>query len=239
MLIDSRRTLIVPGDYNVTLAYCADHFVKVARKAIQQHGAFFVALSGGSTPKAIFERISHSPYKEEIDWSKVHLFWSDERSVPPTDPDSNYAMAMHAGLDKMPIPKEQIHRMCAESAIEKNAHAYEETIKKVLQGAPFDLIMLGVGEDGHTASLFPNTEGLKETKRLVIANHVPQKNSWRMTMTFPCLNSARLTLFYVLGASKKEILAKILPPGDQYPSQHVGTLDCPALFIADDAAVGR
>jgi 6-phosphogluconolactonase len=237
MLIDSKRTLIVPGDYTITLAYCADHFVKAAMRAIQQHGAFFVALSGGSTPKALFERISSSPYKEQIDWSKVHLFWSDERSVPPSDPDSNYGMAMHAGLEKMPIPKTQIHRMCAEIDIEKNALAYEETIKKVLQGAPFDLIMLGVGEDGHTASLFPDTEGLKETKRLIIANHVPQKKTWRMTMTFPCLNNAHLTLFYVLGASKKEILSKILPPGDKYPSQHVGTPNHPALFIADDAAM--
>lgn len=239
MLIDSRRELIVPGNYNVTLAFCVDHFIKTAKKAIDDHDAFFVALSGGSTPKAIFERLTSSSFADKIDWTKVHLFWSDERSVPHNDPESNYHMAMQAGFEKMPIPKQQIHRMVAETDIEKNAQLYEKIIYKVLQNKPFDMIMLGMGEDGHTASLFPNTEGLKETKRLVVANHILQKGTWRMSMTFPCINSASCIVFYVLGASKKEMLARVLGQNNEFPSQHVGTEKNPALWIADDAAAAN
>jgi 6-phosphogluconolactonase len=236
MLIDPKRKLVVPGDYSVTVAFCSTHFLKAAEDAIQDHGAFFVALSGGSTPKTLFERLTAPPYDKKINWQKVHLFWSDERSVSPTDPESNYHMAMQAGLAKMPIPHNQIHRMCAEVEIEKNAELYEKTIEAVLQKRPFDMIMLGMGEDGHTASLFPSTEGLKETKRLVVANFIPQKNTWRMTLTYPCINAAHITVFYVLGASKKEMLTKVLQPGTELPSQRVGTKEHPALFIADEAA---
>lgn len=236
MLIDPRRELIIPGDANVTMAFCADHFLKMSQKAIADHGAFYVALSGGSTPKELFHRLSLPPFSESVDWAKVHLFWSDERTVPPDHPDSNYAMAMAAGLGKMPIPKNQIHRMQAESDLEQHAELYEKTIRDVLQGRPFDMIMLGMGDDGHTASLFPNTEGLKETKRLVIPNHVPQKNTWRMTMTFPLINSALCTVFYVIGANKKEMLSRVLKSGEELPSGRVGTNEHPAHWIADEAA---
>lgn len=236
MIIDPRRKLVVPGDYNVTLAFCADHFSKAAQAAIKDHGGFFVALSGGSTPKAIFERLSSPPYNREIPWSKVHLFWSDERAVSPESDESNYHMAMQAGLKNLPIPKEQIHRMCAEVNIEENARSYEMTMKRELKGNPFDLIMLGMGEDGHTASLFPGTQGLEEDERLVTPNFIPDKNSWRMSLTFPCLNTAHATVFYVLGASKRGMLQKVLQSGNQFPAQRVGTKERPALWIADEAA---
>ncbi|MES2344989.1 MAG: 6-phosphogluconolactonase [Chlamydiota bacterium] len=236
MLVDTRRELTIPGDYETTLKFCADHFLNTAEHAIQDHGAFFVALSGGSTPKALFERLTAPPYDTKINWQKVHLFWSDERSVPPNNKESNYHMAMQAGLSKMPIPQHQIHRMCAESDIEKNAELYEKTIRDVLKNQSFDMIMLGMGEDGHTASLFPGTKGLEETKKFVVANFIPQKNTWRMSLSFPCINAAKLTVFYILGASKKEMLAKVLKAGDELPAQHVGTKEHPALFIADKAA---
>jgi 6-phosphogluconolactonase len=236
---DNRRDLIVPGDNYSTTLFCTDHWISVCNQSIKDHGAFFVALSGGSTPKSIFERITASPYNARIDWSKVHLFWSDERAVAPDHPDSNYHMAMQAGLNKMPIPKEQIHRMCAEEKIEENALNYENTIKHLLKGRPFDLVMLGMGEDGHTASLFPHTQALNASHRLVVANYLPDKKTWRMTFTFECINQASHIAIYVLGANKKYMLAEVLNSSNQFdrlPSQRVGTPEHHALWIVDEAA---
>jgi 6-phosphogluconolactonase len=236
---DERRDLLIPGDEAATLDLCVRHFVSTAREAIQNHGNFFVALSGGSTPKKIYQAVTTSPYKEQIDWNKVYLFWGDERSVPPEAPESNYKMAMDAGFSSVSIPKDQIHRMVAEENIEENALAYEKTIQNTLQDRPFDLVILGMGEDGHTASLFPQTEGLKAENRLAIANYVPQKNTWRMTLTFDALNSALNTAIYVIGDSKKNTLAEIfsseLKP-ERYPIQLIGTKESKALWIVDDAA---
>lgn len=228
--------LLVPGDYDATLHFCVEHFITTCRDAIQDHGQFFVALSGGSTPKALYETLCQPDYSSEIEWDKVHLFWSDERSVPPTSPDSNFHMAMKAGFEKMLLLPAHIHRMVAETDIEKNALAYEEKILKTLEGQCFDLIMLGMGEDGHTASLFPGTEGLKMKGRSVIANYIPQKDTWRMTLTFDCINDATQTVFYVLGKSKAEMLARVFTTDPTLPCQLVGTPDHPALWIADEAA---
>jgi 6-phosphogluconolactonase len=239
---DERRRLIVPGDHNTTLTFCVQHFISVCRHAIEHHGYFFAALSGGSTPKALFERLTTPPYASQIDWQRVVLFWSDERAVPPGDSESNYRMAMEAGLGNMGIPASQIHRMRAESSIGSHALEYEKEIQRVLQGAPFDLMMLGMGEDGHTASLFPNTEGLHANHRLAIANFIPQKNTWRMTLTFDCINAASHIAVYVLGASKKHTLSQVLNGPckfDLLPSQRVGTKEHPALWIADEAAAGE
>lgn len=236
---DEKRDLIIPGDYTTTLDFCVRHFITLANEAIEDHGNFFVALSGGSTPKALFERLCSEPYRSQIDWKKVHLFWSDERSAPPNDPESNYLMAMEAGLKDMPIPKEQIHRMQAEHDIQEMASLYEKTIADHLKGRPFDLIMLGMGEDGHTASLFPGTEALKITGKRIAANFIPEKNTWRMTMTYDCINEAVHSVIYVLGASKKYMLAKVLSPtgpNDLLPVQKVGTAKHRALWIADEAA---
>lgn len=228
--------LLVPGDYDATLHFCVEHFITTCRDAIQDHGQFFVALSGGSTPKAIYEVLCQPQYSSEIEWSKVHLFWSDERSVLPTDPDSNYRMAMKAGFEKMLLLPEHIHRMEAETDIEKHALKYEKKILKTLDGQCFDLVMLGMGEDGHTASLFPETEGLTIRGRQVIANHIPQKDTWRMTLTFDCINDAAQTVFYVMGKSKAEMMARVFTQKPVLPCQKVGTPDNPALWIADEAA---
>ncbi len=228
--------LLVPGDYDATLHFSAQHFITTSRDAIHDHGQFFVALSGGSTPKALYEILCQQDYSPEIEWDKVHLFWSDERSVPPTSPDSNYHMAMKAGFEKMLLSPGHIHRMVAEENIEENAKHYEAKILKILDGQSFDLVMLGMGEDGHTASLFPNTAGLKSQNRLVIANYVPQKETWRMTLTLDCINDAAETVFYVMGKSKAEMLSRIFSTEPSLPCQLVGTPDHPALWIADEAA---
>jgi 6-phosphogluconolactonase len=233
---DERRFLIIPGDNNATIIFCVEHFIAASKEAITDHDAFFVALSGGSTPKAIYEHLCKSPYREQIDWKKIYLFWSDERSVPPTDPESNYHMAMHAGFKDMPISKDHIFRMQAESDIEENALKYERTIKEVLKGRPFDLIMLGMGDDGHTASLFPGTEGLKAKNRLVIANHVPQRNTWRISFTYECINSAHHIAIYVLGANKRNMLDRVLKRQEDLPIAKIGTKTNKALWIVDEAA---
>ncbi|PWU14463.1 MAG: 6-phosphogluconolactonase [Chlamydiae bacterium] len=240
--LDESKNLIVPGNYQKTLIFCVEHFIAISKQALSDHGFFAVALSGGNTPKAIFEKLCSSPYKEQMHWNNTHIFFSDERALPPDDPNSNFHMAMQAGFHKMPIPKEQIHRMEAEVDIEKNAVKYEETIHKVLGKRPFDLIMLGMGEDGHTASLFPFTEGLKATGRLCIANYVPQKKCWRMTLTFSCINQASNICIYVLGENKREMLAQVLfhPTSKKtLPVEQVGTPQSKALWIADEAAAVR
>lgn len=240
--IDSRRILIVPGDAAATVSYAVEHWCGCCMDAIASHGAFYVALSGGSTPKAIFELLTKPPYQKMIPWEKVHLFWSDERSVPPNHPDSNYHMAMEAGLKNMPIPLAHIHRMPAEGETIKGAEEYEQTIRQVLKGRDFDLIMLGMGDDGHTASLFPQTLGLMIEDRLIIANHVPQKDTWRMTMTYPCINSARNIAIYVIGSSKNSMLMQVLKGPYvplEMPSQKVGTPSHKALWIVDTSAAGN
>ncbi len=233
---DERRDLIIPGDQIATIAFCAHHWITLCAHAIKEHGAFFVALSGGATPRLIFEKISSSAYEKQVDWSKVHLFWSDERAVGPDHPDSNFHMAMQAGLKKVGIPNEQIHRMRAENNIEENALEYEERIHSVLKGRSFDLIMLGMGEDGHTASLFPGTEALKAKHKLVVANYLPDKNSWRMTLTFDCINAALHIAIYVLGSAKKHTLAQALQSTGSFPIQQIGTKERRALWIVDHAA---
>ncbi|MGL5264355.1 MAG: 6-phosphogluconolactonase [Candidatus Rhabdochlamydia sp.] len=237
--LDESKNLIVPGDYQKTLVFCVEHFIALSKQALASHGFFAVALSGGSTPKAIFEKLCSSPYKEQINWNNIHVFFSDERALLPSDPDSNFHMAMQAGFDKMPIPKGQVYRMQAEMNIKNNALEYEKTIKKVLGNRPFDLVMLGMGEDGHTASLFPCTEGLNVTDRLCIANYVPQKKCWRMTLTFSCINQASHICIYVLGANKREMLSRVLFHPEQVktlPVEQIGTPQSKALWIADEAA---
>lgn len=237
---DERRKIALPGSEEETLAFCVDHWIKLANSAIADHGFFAVALSGGSTPKKIFQRLSSPENASKIDWSKVYLFWSDERSVPPDHPDSNYKMAMEEGnLSILSIPKDHIFRMEAEQYHEGSAEAYEKLIKEVLKGDRFDLIMLGIGEDGHTASLFPHTSALEVKGRLVVANHVPQKKSWRVTFTYELINAANNICFYVLGAGKAAIVEQVLTSPLQFydfPSQNVGTDEHPALWIIDEAA---
>lgn len=227
---DARRDYIIPGNTQETIDFAVTHFAHSAERAILKRGRFTVALSGGSTPKAIYQRI----ILEKLDWSKIWLFWSDERAVPPDHPDSNYRMAMES-FKKVPIPPSQIFRMAAESNIEKQALDYEEKIHHVLGKSLFDLVLLGVGEDGHTASLFPDTKGLDVNNRLVIANYIPSKKEWRMTLTFPCINQSFHSTIYALGASKQIIVPKVLNAAiiSEFPASRIGTAENKALWILD------
>jgi 6-phosphogluconolactonase len=218
----------------------AEHFITLAKEAILTRGHFYAALSGGSTPKAIYQELKLN-HKNSIDWSKVSFFFSDERAVPPDHVDSNYHSAIQNGILELGVPPSQIHRMVAEKEINDHAMHYENLIKKIVPHAIFDLIMLGMGEDGHTASLFPHTDGLKVENRLVIANHVPSKKCDRMTFTFPLINQARLAVFYVMGNGKKEMVKTILTKNFHhldFPATLVGSEKNPALWILDhDAAM--
>jgi 6-phosphogluconolactonase len=236
---DDRRDLAIPGDLPAALKFCADHFISCAEKAIADHGYFAVALAGGSTPKAVYQKLTDKAYADKIDWSKVKLFWSDERAVPPSHPDSNYRMAMEAAFSKLPIPPAQIYRMKAEDDIELGALEYENLIKNSLKEARFDLVLLGIGEDGHTASLFPQTHALHVENRLVVANFVPKLNTWRMTLTFDSLNAAHHRVLYVLGKSKASIVKTVLNGAyqpDLYPVQRVGMRSHKALWVLDAEA---
>lgn len=236
---DKRRDMIIPGNAQETVIFCAKQFLQIGRKSIEKNGFFSVALSGGSTPNAIFKEISKPDHAQSLDWSKVLCFWSDERSTPPNHSESNYFNAMQSGLAALPILPENIFRMPAEKDIEENALAYEQLIRQKLPSLQFDLMMLGMGEDGHTASLFPRTHGLHTTNRLVIANYVPQKHTWRMSMTYECINMAKTICIYVIGANKANAVVKVLLGSydpDNLPIQRIGTPSHKAIWILDTAA---
>lgn len=238
---DERRDIIVLPTLEKAIEFAKNHWVHSALRSIQEKASFAVALSGGSTPKAIYEHLALEQNNLSIDWEKLFLFWSDERAVGPDHADSNYKMAMDSGLQSLKIPKGQIFRMEAETSIEEKAKAYEDKIRYFLGNSLFDLVMLGIGEDGHTASLFPNTQALHEEKRLVLANYIDSKKSWRMTLTFPCIEQSKQAVFYAFGENKAEIIKEVLyaPILSPYPASRVGTVNHKALFILDKASASK
>jgi 6-phosphogluconolactonase len=235
---DERRDIVIAGNKEETIAFAADHWIFAAKRAIQQRGRFAVALSGGSTPKAIYQTLL-AKHRTSIDWSQVFLFWSDERAVPPDSPESNFKMAMQNGFSELPIPKGQIFRMKAETNIEQAASDYADVIKRTLGGSLFDLVMLGIGEDGHTASLFPGTKALQEHSLLTAANFIPEAQQHRMTLTFPCIEQSASAMVVVIGKSKQAIVPLVLQAAivSPFPASKVGTHERKALWILDrDAA---
>jgi 6-phosphogluconolactonase len=222
-------------------------FVDYAWQSIARDGQFFVALSGGNTPRQLFELLASSEFRGQVDWAKVHVFWSDERAVPPTHPDSNYGVARHKLLLRVGIPQANVHRMEAEKPnIGRAAHEYEEVLRRYLDlddhGFPrFHLIFLGMGEDGHTASLFPGTRFTSQTLRWVSTPMVPRLNARRMTLTLPVLNAAQRVVFLVVGQEKAEILRAVLESKTEssYPAQTVRPLDGLRLFLVDEPAAAR
>jgi len=239
---DERRDIVIPGNKMQTINFCVQQFIDIAQHAIKDHGSFSVALSGGSTPKSIYEQLTTGENREKIDWKKVYLFWSDERAVPPDNIESNYRMAMEAGFSKVPIPAENVFRMVVENHIDEHAKEYEKLIKSKVHSGQFDLVMLGMGEDGHTASLFPKSHGLHTPDRYVVANYVQQMHVWRMTMTYECINAAKHISIYVLGKNKAEMVKRVLSgpfDPDELPIQNVGTPTHKALWILDSEAASQ
>ena len=223
----------------------ANYILASAQSCIHDHGFFSLVLSGGSTPRRLYELLSESPYREAMPWKKVHVFWGDERCVPPDDPHSNYAMASQALISKAPIPEVNIHRMIGETMPEEQAaDDYERTIRDFFESKgirnmdfpSFDLILLGLGNDGHTASLFPGNEVLKEQKRWVRTVTAPPDMPVRMrlTLTVPVITNASRIMFLVSGVEKRDIVESILYKPDAYkrfPAALITAQDEVAWFI--------
>jgi 6-phosphogluconolactonase len=226
----------------------ADRFVAAARDAMAQRRRFNVALSGGSTPRALYSLLAAQPYHAQVDWSRVWVFWGDERTVPPTDPESNYHMARETLLYHVPVPATQVFRMRGEHADpEKAAALYEVDLRRAFALAPgelprFDLILLGMGPDGHTASLFPHTAAVRATDRLVVANRVDKLQTWRITLTAPVINHAAEVEFLVVGEDKAPVLARVLQgprDPDELPSQLVAPTRGALVWLLDRSAAAQ
>jgi 6-phosphogluconolactonase len=227
----------------------AELFTRSAEQAVALRGHARIAISGGSTPKCVFALLANPehPYLARVPWTRLQLFWVDERCVGPQDPSSNYGMTKAAMLDKVPLPPANIHRMEGELDPEEAASRYESEIRNTfkLEGAEtptFDLILLGLGPDGHTASLFPHTEGLDETARIVIANHVPQQNTWRITLTWPVINQGREVAFLIEGAAKAPVVHTIFVGAydpETYPAQLIRPASGRVTLLLDTAAASE
>ena len=235
------RTLTTPQEL---FAAAAEEVVRAANEAVAQRGRFTIALAGGSTPKSLYNLLATNA-RTALPWDRMFFFWGDERHVPPTDPDSNYRMADETMLSKIPVAAANVFRMKTENpdaaAVAEN---YEQTLRKFFQPEPgqvptFDLILLGMGPDGHTASLFPDTAALQEKSRLVLANWVEKMKTYRITLTLPVLDAARCVIFLVSGTDKATALHAVLEgdvPGEQYPAKLVRPRQGKLIWLVDRAA---
>jgi 6-phosphogluconolactonase len=227
----------------------AQYFLEMTSEAVAGRGRARIAISGGNTPKATFALLadSNEPWRARMPWDALDLYWVDERCVPPDHADSNYRMTREALLDQVPLTPDQIHRIEGELEPEVAAARYESELRNSfrLEGAEsprFDLVALGMGPDGHTASLFPHTQAIHELGRLAVANHVPQqKESWRVTLTWPVINHASSVFFLIAGADKAQVLNEVLT-GPRDPERLPGQLIWPSsgilTLILDQAAAG-
>jgi 6-phosphogluconolactonase len=227
-------------------ALAARHFVEGVEAAVAARGRARIAISGGSTPKAAFQLLADSaqPWRTRMPWEKLELFWVDERCVPPDHADSNYRMTREALLDHVPLQPAQIHRMEGELEPEAAASRYESELRNSfrLEGAEtprFDLINLGMGPDGHTASLFPHTAAVHEISRLAVSNHVQNKDAWRITLTWPVINQGAQVFFLIGGADKAQILKEVMLGArdpERLPSQLIAPAGGILTLFLDKAA---
>lgn len=223
----------------------ATEFVRQANQAIQDRGRFTIALSGGSTPKSLYALLATQPWRDQISWNQVHLFWGDERHVPPSDSSSNFRMTQERLLSQVPIPHENVHRIKAENPDAQTVAAeYERDLKQFFQLSEhefprFDLVLLGMGANGHTASLFPGTDAVHEQSRLVVAPWVEELNTHRITLTPPVINNANTIIFFVTGAEKAAMLKAVLEgqyKPDRLPAQIVHPTQGNVIWMIDQTA---
>ena len=227
------------------IAGAAEFMAAQAVEAIAARGRWTAALAGGGTPRPIYARLAEAGLAQGIDWTRVHFFFGDERCVPPDDPRSNYHMAREALLAHLPLPAANIHRIAGEEDPALAALAYELEIQRFFRSAAapaFDLICLGMGDNGHTASLFPGTASLRERERLVVPQYVEVMQSWRVTMTAPLINAARHVAFFVEGAGKAAMLQRVLAgpyDPDVLPAQLIQPTVGQLHWLMDAAAAGQ
>jgi 6-phosphogluconolactonase len=238
------RTLTTPQEL---FAAAAEEVVHAANEAVAQRGRFTIALAGGSTPKSLYNLVATNA-RTTLPWDRMFFFWGDERHVPPTDPESNYRMAEEAMLSKVPVPPGNVFRIQTENPeAAAAAEDYEKAIRKFFGLEPgqfprFDLILLGMGPDGHTASLFPGTTALQEKSRLVVANWVEKMKTHRITLTLPVLNAARCVTFLVSGTDKAPALKSVLEENvlaEQYPAKLIKPSDGKLIWLIDRAAASQ
>jgi 6-phosphogluconolactonase len=236
--------ITVVSDPEALAREAAQCFKRLVLEAAGSRGRFSVALSGGSTPGALYRLLAEEPYRGRIPWEDVHLFWGDERCVPPDDPGSNYRLVNEALIAHIPIPPENVHRLQGELEPGAAARAYDRDLQDFFCGPRprFDLVLLGLGSDGHTASLFPGSEALKETERLAVAvqAHYHDRPTQRVTLTLPAINSARQVLFLVTGKTKAEIVQAVLEgPAGRFPAQQAQPAAGQLSWLLDAEAGGQ
>ncbi len=241
---DPQLQIVVLSDRDKLSLDAAERFVGLAGAAIAGRGRFAVALSGGSTPRDLYRQLASDAFRPRVDWSRVDFFWGDERAVPPDSPDSNYRMADETLLSRVPVPASNIYRIRAEKGAEGAAEEYDaELIRYFSTPLPrFDLILLGLGTNGHTASLFPGTPVLNEKERRCASVWVPELDSFRITLTVPVLNNAADDLFIVAGTNKAETVRQVLQgpfEPERLPAQLVRPIAGQLLYLLDSAAASR
>jgi 6-phosphogluconolactonase len=220
----------------------AELFTTEARQAVTDHGRFSVALSGGDTPRRTYEQLAQKPFRDLVPWENTHIFWGDERCVPADDPRNNARMAHQALLDNVPVPQHQVHPMVCDRSPQEAATKYEELLRDYFStGSPrFDLILLGLGENGHTASLFPGSSVLDEQQRWVTDVYLAEEGLHRLTLTVPAINQAARIVFLVSGEGKAAILRKVLeeaPDPRSIPARLIKPANGDLLWLVDrDAA---
>lgn len=238
----SNYDILILSDAEELAREAARRFAEMAESFTKKAGRFTVALSGGSTPKAMFQILAEKPFADVIPWPSIYFFWGDERSVPPDHAESNYRMANETLLSKVPIPRENIFRIPAEDEDhERAAASYAETMRNFFaeERPGLDLVFLGMGPDSHTASLFPGTTALRVNDRIAAANYVEKFQAWRITLTADTINRARNIIFLVAGADKAPALKEVIEGPrnpEQYPSQLIEPSHGSLLWMVDEAA---
>jgi 6-phosphogluconolactonase len=235
--------LSIMPDIDILVDTAATRFTAWAQDAVTTHGRFTVALSGGSTPRKLYTRLASPEFSGSIPWNAVHLFWGDERCVPPEHADSNYRMVAESLLANAPIPAENIHRIQGELSPERAAACYVAELREFLGAEPvFDLVLLGMGDDGHTASLFADSPALTESVRWAVdVDHTnpPPPLVSRVTLTFWVLNAARRVVFLVSGEGKAHRLAQILRGGTSLPAERIQPKNGELLWLVDKSAAAE
>jgi 6-phosphogluconolactonase len=237
-----KDNILIANSMDAWIKWGAEWISNQASISIRDRGRYSLVLSGGGTPKPVYQRLSQLLVSQQIEWRKFFIFWGDERCVPPDDPQSNFRMAKETLLDDVAIPPENIFRIKGELDPAEAAQDYEQRISDFFsQGASrFDTILLGLGEDGHTASLFPGTPGLEVRDRLAIENPHPYSGSWRVTLTYPTINASHSILFLVAGKNKAQVTAECIQNPDNppdYPAKNItGSENPPSWLLDKDAA---
>jgi 6-phosphogluconolactonase len=238
----------IAPDPETLMRDAAEAVVDAANEAVRVRGLFTVALAGGSTPRGLYTRLATDPFRARLPWTRVHFFWGDERHVPPDHPDSNYRMAHEAMLSRVDVAADHIHRIKGERPDAASAaEEYDSTLREFagpgaparggVEGPRFDLVLLGMGPDGHTASLFPNTDALRENARLVVANWVDKFRAYRITLTVPALSNAARVVFLVSGDDKAEMLQAVLQDrAARFPASLIRPKDGPPTWLVDKNA---